>query len=88
MAVFSVSYDLNKSGKNYEGLYAELKKTGYAHIMDSTWLVSTSETVYQLRDRLMTQLDNNDSLFISKVNKNEYSGWLNQSFWDWITKHV
>ncbi|MDQ1090433.1 hypothetical protein QE390_005037 [Siphonobacter sp. SORGH_AS 1065] len=37
MAVCSVSYDLNKAGQNYEGLWAAIKETGeYSHIMDST----------------------------------------------------
>lgn len=84
MAVFSVSYDLNKQGKNYDGLYAALKKTDYNHIMDSTWLVSTNETIQQLNDRLKTQTDDNDYLFISKVNGGEYKGWLQTSIWEWL----
>ncbi len=77
MSVFSVSYDLNKSGQDYEGLYSELKQTGgYSHIMDSTWLVWTSETAEQLSSRLLSKMDKNDTLFVSKVNKGEYAGWL------------
>lgn len=88
MAVYCVSYDLNKSGKNYEGLYEELKKTAWAHVLGSTWLVSTSESVVQLRDRLRTRMDSDDSIFISKVNRGEYEGWLAQTFWDWLKERV
>ena len=88
MVVYNVSYDLNKSGKNYNGLYDEIKKTDWAHILDSTWLVSTNETATQLRERLRTQMDDNDYLFVSKVNKTEYDGWLNQKYWDWLIQHL
>lgn len=89
MAVFSVSYDLNKSGQNYESLWAELRKSsGYSHIMDSTWLVSTSETAEQLSARLRQWIDKNDTLFVSKVNAGQYAGWLTQDQWDWIKQHI
>lgn len=89
MAVFCVSYDLNKSGQNYEGLWEEIKKSnGYYHIMDSTWWVHTAETAEQLNDRLRTRTDKNDSLFLSKVNSGQYAGWLTQDQWDWLKKHI
>ena len=88
MAIFSVSYDLNKKDKNYDGLYKELQKSGYAHIMDSTWLIHTTETTAQLYHRLRAQTDDNDFLFISKVARWEYAGWLQQTYIDWIDKHI
>lgn len=88
MAVYQVSYDLNKSNKNYNGLYEELKKTSWAHILDSTWLISTSEDATQLRDRLKTQIDSNDTLFVSRVYKDQYDGWLAQMFWDWLAQEL
>lgn len=88
MAVYNVSYDLRKSGKNYTGLYDEIKKRDWAHILDSTWLISTTESATQLRDRLRTTMDEDDSIFISKVNRIEYEGWLAQEYWDWIRSHI
>ena len=88
MAVFCVSYDLNKAGQNYEALWAELKRTQYNHILDSTWLVSTTESVNQLRDRLRKHVDQNDHIFISKVNAGQYDGWMPQTVWDWITPRL
>lgn len=36
MAVYSISYDLNKSGQNYDGLIKELRKfDGWCHPMKS-----------------------------------------------------
>jgi len=88
MTVHCVSYDLNKSGQNYNALYDELKKSpGWCHALDSTWLVSTTETAQQLSDRLRRHLDNNDTLLVMAVAKDN-AGWLPQSTWDWINKHV
>jgi len=84
MAVFSISYDLNKSGKNYEGLYEEIKRTEWLHILDSTWLISTQETAQVLSERLRSRMDNDDRLFVSKVNRSEYWGWLSQEYWNWL----
>ena len=88
MAVYSVSYDLNNQGKNYDGLYDALKKTDYNHILDSTWLISTSETAQQISDRLRTQLDNDDHIFVSKVNSGQYQGWLPKTVWEWIKQRL
>lgn len=89
MAVFSVSYDLNKAGQNYEALYTELKRTQYKHIMDSTWLISTTESAKEIYNRLSAKIDNNDLIFISKVNANQYYGSLRGSdIWQWISDRV
>jgi len=88
MAVYCVSYDLNKSGQNYNDLYEELKSSSsWWHYLDSTWLVSTSESASQLSDRLKKHMDDNDNLLVIKVTR-DYAGWLSQKAWDWIKQHV
>ena len=89
MALFSVSYDLNKAGQNYEALYTELKRTEFKHIMDSTWLISTSESAKDIYNRLSAKIDNNDLIFISKVNSAQYFGSLRgDGIWQWISDRV
>lgn len=89
MSVYSVSYDLNNPGQKYEKIHEVLKSfNGYYHIMDSTWLISTSFSAAQVCDKLTPYLDSNDKMFISKVNANEYQGWLENDVWDWIRKHL
>lgn len=84
MAIYCVSYDLNKAGQNYAGLYEELKRTGtWWHYLDSTWLIDTSESVQQITDRLLQRIDKNDSLLVIRVTR-EYQGWLTKAAWDWI----
>ncbi|QDE47883.1 hypothetical protein EIN43_27015 (plasmid) [Enterobacter hormaechei] len=86
MSVYSVSYDLNQAGQNYNALYDELKSPGGA-TFDSTWLISTGETAQQLSDRLRRHLDNNDTLLVIGVTK-EYAGWLTQDTWDWMRTDI
>jgi len=88
MAVYSVSYDLNKPGQNYSSLYEELKNSNsWWHYLDSTWLVYTFESANQLSNRLRKHIDSNDSLLVIRVT-NDYAGWLPEEAWDWIRKHV
>ncbi|MFL9585119.1 hypothetical protein [Stenotrophomonas sp. AB1(2024)] len=88
MTTFCVSYDLNKSGQNYSALYEELKKSpNWWHHLDSTWLIVTSETAEQLRDRIRKHLDDNDTLLIIKVVR-PYSGWLSKEAWEWLDKNI
>lgn len=88
MAIYCVSYDLNQAGQNYSGLYEELKKSpNWWHYLDSTWLIYTNETAFQLFGRLQSKIDNNDRVLIIRVTP-DYSGWLTQEAWDWIRSNL
>lgn len=60
-----IGYDLRKPGQNYEPLFAEIRSLGeWWHCLDSTWIVKTSLTVEEVRNRLRTQMDTNDQLLV------------------------
>ncbi|MDQ0151175.1 hypothetical protein ACFO6R_13325 [Eubacterium multiforme] len=86
--VYSVTYDLNKTGQNYSKLYDALRSfPSWCHCVDSTWLIesySDSKTIYE---KLSPCLDSNDYILIIKVAK-EYYGWLPSEAWDWIASKV
>jgi len=89
MTVYCVSYDLNKTGQNYNAIHEELKRSpAWCHLLDSTWLVSTNETGQQLNDRLVHQVDKNDRLLVVKVTSPHFQGWLSDDAWTWIYQHV
>jgi len=89
MSVYLVTYDLKKPGQDYSALYDELKKATWWHYLESTWLLSTSESIANLRERLFAQMDANDSLLIFELTPNSrYNGWLPQKAWDWIKQHL
>lgn len=82
--VYLVSYDLNKSGQNYDGLYSAIKELGsYCHCLDSSWLVETNLNSGQISTFLRQRIDDNDNILIIRVMK-DYQGWLPKEFWDWL----
>ena len=84
--VYLVTYDLNKEGQRYKDLYELLKKLTYIRDqgLDSVWFISSNLSVQQLTDHIRTVLDNNDRLFVAKLNLHEYNGWMHEDIWEWI----
>jgi len=87
MPVYCVSYDLNSPGQKYEKVHTTLKNFNkWYHLMDSTWLISTTYNAQGIRDQLSPHLDNTDKLIVSRVD--EYSGWLTEDEWQWLAENV
>lgn len=84
MAVYLITYDLNKPGQKYEDLHKAIKSYGtWAHHLDSTWIIETSSSLQVVADHLVNQIDNSDTLLVIEV-KNNYSGWMPKKFWEWM----
>lgn len=82
--ILLITYDLNKPGQDYSSLYEEIKKAGtWWHHLDSTWIISTSQTPVEWQKRLQEHLDENDSLLVIEV-CNNYQGWLPEKAWKWL----
>ncbi|WP_069997771.1 hypothetical protein [Cellulosilyticum sp. I15G10I2] len=91
MKVFLISYDLNKSGQDYNSLYEAIKACSYSdtwwHYLDSTWIIKSNLSVSQVSDKLKSVMDDNDSLLVIEV-INNYAGWLPQKAWDYLKQHI
>ena len=87
--VYLISYDLNKSGQNYDKLYDAIKKcsASWWHYLDSTWLIDTSHSALEIRETIRKCVDANDSFIVIEVTRN-YGGLLPEKAWDWIYKHL
>jgi hypothetical protein len=86
--ILLITYDLNKAGQNYDALYEQIKTApAWIHLLDSTWLIRTSETPQKWSDKLMAVMDKNDRLFVVDITKQSHQGWLSKDRWDWITKN-
>lgn len=86
--VYSVSYDLMKSGKDYSGLHGELKQTyEWYHLLGSTWMLFTSESSEQIWERLKPHIDGDDQILIVEVKRNMY-GWLLKDAWNWLNARI
>ncbi|KKB93968.1 MULTISPECIES: hypothetical protein [Bacillus] len=84
MGVYLVTYDLNKSGQNYDGLYKKLKQfKDYKHIMESCWLIQTNNNADGIFEHLKSELDSNDRLLITRITADR-QGWLSKDHWQWI----
>ena len=90
MAVYMVTWNLN----NERGNYQQARREFIEHLerydfckdsgLESVRWVSTTWTADQVSTDLLTKLDKNDRLFITRVPKGENAGFLNKTVWEWI----
>lgn len=88
MAVFAVMYQLNKD-KDYPKLWEELDRLDGHKAQNSLYLLSlTNESAQEVCDHLQDFIDDNDYLFVAKLQtrpakKGCYKGtkaWLDEHF--------
>lgn len=92
MKLFAITYDLRKPGRNYNDLYDAIKQVagdGYwQHPMESFWVVAVSDLSSRDADNLYVEfrkyIDENDSLFVVRIDQGDRQGWMPRSFWTWI----
>lgn len=66
-----IEYDLCGDEKNYQDLFDLIKKFPYcAQVTKSTWIVKTQLSCEQLRDKLLTVMDEDDRIFVAELNGN------------------
>jgi hypothetical protein len=88
MSLLLVSYDLKVPGKDYNKLYETLKTApGWWHHLESTWILSTSDSVNTWADRIRATMDENDFFMVVDITNKPYNGWLPKKAWDWITQN-
>ncbi len=82
---YLVSYDLKTPGKDYEKLYTVLKSAeGWWHHLESTWILSTNQSLSSWSDKIRNAIDENDSFIIIDITSAANNGWLPQKAWDWL----
>lgn len=78
MTVFQISYDLQDPGQDYDELFEAIKSySGYCHILESTWFISTGSTssAGNVRDELEDYVDANDELLVTKMPSSGGGRW-------------
>ena len=87
MAVYMITYDLNKPGQNYDKLYEAIKKCSsndtWMHYLDSTWFIKTNLSTKQVYEQLAPCLDKSDNILVMEVTNNYY-GYLPNKAWDYL----
>jgi len=90
MAVFVVTWNLNKERGNYDAarraLLQHLERFDHTkdNGLESVRWISTAWTPDQIQKDLLTKLDKNDRLFISQITSGNHQGWLDEKVWTWI----
>jgi len=76
-----ITYDLNKSDKNYEGVFEAIKSLGnWAKYQKSAWYVRSNYTADQACAIVWAKMDANDSLMVIDASNNlaRWQGLTNQ----------
>lgn len=90
MPVLQINYDLQKH-KDYPVLIKAIKELGpWCHALESCWLVYTSLSAIQVRDRLLRAVDSDDKLLVTTVSVFESAAWQNLSAdrSQWLKKYL
>jgi hypothetical protein len=65
MPKFVISYDLMSPGKNYDALWAELKRLNARRLLLSQWAANINDAdATRLRDHLRQYMDANDRILV------------------------
>lgn len=80
MAVYLISYDLNKQEKNYTKIISAIKLIDPStyHVLKSQWLISSQLLAAEINERLCRYIDKDDDLLITEIRGN-YAGYLGNS---------
>ncbi|MBU0613136.1 hypothetical protein KKB10_03910 [Patescibacteria group bacterium] len=86
--VYAITYDLNKPGQDYPGLYDHIKSLGpWLHPLDSFWLVDVNASANEISEGIKGRVDGSDHFLVIGVTS-EYQGWLPKEAWAWIHNHI
>jgi len=94
MAVYVVTWNLNKEKSNYNtartAFIQQLEK--YSNKADSglesVRFIETTQTASEVSDFLIKKMDNNDRLLITKLVNGNHQGWLSTDVWEWINARI
>lgn len=87
MAVFIVTYDLNRETKR-PPIVEEIRKTsGWAKLSESSYAISTQETASEVYTRFKPLLDDNDDFFVITL-KRPFMSWASKEVNDWLNNHL
>lgn len=87
--VYHISYDLNRPGKDYSGLYEAIKKLGsWCHPVDSTWYIDSNPTAEGIRNTLKAVMDESDSLVVTVACAPGAWFGLDNNVSEWLKNHL
>ena len=94
MTTFLIGYDLNKEAANYSRKNKALldlikdEASGYWHHLDSSWIIVSERSAAEIRDTLVSVLDDNDELLVVKVSAPAAWHGFKKSGSEWLRNHL
>lgn len=64
MALYLITYDLRKQGRNYQGLYNVFTQWNAVSLLQSVWLAQLRGPATEVRNILKAHLDANDGIAV------------------------
>jgi len=84
MGKYLVTYDLNKTGQNYDGLNAAIKTYPWAKIATTTYAIKSTQSATEIRNALQKHIDANDRIFVANI-ANDWGAYnLPKEVTDWL----
>lgn len=83
---FLVSYDLNKSGKNYDGVFQAIKdaSTGkWCRPLKSVWVIQSNLSAQAVYETIAPHLDSDDRILVIEVTSKSW-WYLDQEVSDYL----
>src|SRR5258708_1431241 len=94
MAVFLVTWDLNKQRANYDQARQALIKhlERYSHVkdqgLDSVWFLDSAANADAVSADIRTKMTDMDRLMVTQIKFGEHQGWLDEAIWKWINARL
>ncbi len=87
--VYIISYDLSSPGQNYERVLKAIQNhTDWARLGGSSYIVISNDTVAQVRDSIMKEMDSNDQILVGVINAPAAWYGLGDEVSDWLKRHL
>lgn len=88
--VYMITYDLNKTGQDYDKVIDAIKSASTDDIWCSNWksswlIQSNLPTANQVYEIIKPYIDRNDTILVIEV-KNNMEGCLDEEMWEYITR--
>lgn len=87
MAVRLITYDLNRTGQNYDGFMKVIKNYTWARLSESSYAVDTSDTPEMIYKKLEPYVDSNDYVVVITLEANWWA-YHTQEILDWLREHL
>lgn len=84
MTTYCVAYDLNNSGKNYDGLIQAIENYTNIKALYSTWFIKSNSSASDIYNNLSSYIDRDDHLFVVEISSSNQQGWMPKKVWDWL----